>query len=155
MYNRVPTNDTELPEIRDAVDRGLSYDEFNRFIITPFIIGQCIIQLKTGKYDGSEGFNSNHLINGGHRLHVFLFVLFNCIIVHGHTHRDILVSTIIFIPRDLRASLCKMIIIEAFLCLMLFVSCLIMLLCIYVTTFYIHLTGNLDVFKIIPHICAV
>ena len=72
MYNSVPTNDSELTEIQDVIDRGISYDEFNRFRITPFIIGQCIIHPKTGKDDGSEGFNSNHLINGGHRLHVFL-----------------------------------------------------------------------------------
>ena len=79
----------------------------NRFRITPFIIEQCIIQLKTGKHDGSEGFNSNHLINGGHRLHVFLSLLFNCMIVHGHIPKDLLVSTIISIPKDMRASLCK------------------------------------------------
>ena len=85
LYNSVPTNDSELTEIQDVIDRGISYDEFNRFRITPFIIEQCIIQLKTGKYDGSEGFNSNHLINGGHRLYVFLSLLFNCMIVHGHT----------------------------------------------------------------------
>ena len=70
MYNSVPTNDIELTEIQDVIDRGISYDEFNRFRITPFIIAQCITQLKTGKDAGSEGFNSNHLINGGHRLHV-------------------------------------------------------------------------------------
>ena len=107
MYNSVPTNDIELTEIQDVIDRGISYDEFNRFRITPFIIEQCIIQLKTGKHDGSEGFNSNHLINGGHCLHVFLSLLLNCMIVHGHTPKDLLASTIISIPKDMRASLCK------------------------------------------------
>ena len=107
MYNSVPTNDIELTEIQDVIDRGISYDEFNRFRITPFIIYQCIIQLKTGKHDGSEGFNSNHLINGGHRLYVLLSLLFNCMIVHGHTPKDLLASTIISIPKDMRASLCK------------------------------------------------
>ena len=28
-------------------------------------------------------------------------------IVHGHTPKDLLTSTIIFIPKDMRASLCK------------------------------------------------
>ena len=52
-------------------------------------------------------FNSNHLINGGHRLHVFLSLLFNCMIVHGHTPKDLLPSTIISITKDTRTSLCK------------------------------------------------
>ena len=106
LYNSVPTNDSELTEIQDVIDRGISYDEFTRFRITPCIIGQCIIQLKTGKDGGSEGFNSNHLINGGHRLLVVLSLLFNCMMVHGHT-RDLLASTIIYIPKDMRTSLCK------------------------------------------------
>ena len=38
LYNSVPTNDSELTEIQDVIDRGISYDEFNRFTITPFII---------------------------------------------------------------------------------------------------------------------
>ena len=59
MYNSVPTNNSELTVIPDVVHRGISYAEFNRFRITPFIIGQRIIQLKTRKDDGSEGFNSN------------------------------------------------------------------------------------------------
>ena len=59
------------------------------------------------EYDGSEGFNSYHLINGGHRLLVVLSLLFNCMILYGHTHRDLLASAIISIHTDMRASLCK------------------------------------------------
>ena len=44
LYNSVPTNDIELTEIQDVIDRGISYDEFNRFRTTLFIIVQCIIQ---------------------------------------------------------------------------------------------------------------
>ena len=47
LYNSVPANSIELTEIPDVIDRGISYDDFNRFRITLFIIGQCIIQLKT------------------------------------------------------------------------------------------------------------
>ena len=127
MYNSVATNDSELIETQDVINRGISYDEFNRFRITPFIIGQYIIQLKTGKDDGSEGFNFYHLINGGHRLHVFLSLLFNCKIVHGHTPKDLLAFTIISIPKDMRVSLCKS---DNYRGISLqFVRCLIMLLC--------------------------
>ena len=33
LYNSVPTSDIELTEIKDDIDRGISYDEFNRFSI--------------------------------------------------------------------------------------------------------------------------
>ena len=106
-YNTSFSRTNAQTEIQDVIDRGISYDKFNRFRITTFIIGQCIIQLKTRKDDDSEGFNSNHLINGGHHMHILLSLLFNCMIVHGHTPKDLLTSTIISIPKDMRAALCK------------------------------------------------
>ena len=38
---------------------------------------------------------------------MFLSLLFNYMIVYGHTPRDLLASTIISIPNDMRASLCN------------------------------------------------
>ena len=32
LYNSIPTNDSELTEIQDVIDRGISYDEFKRLI---------------------------------------------------------------------------------------------------------------------------
>ena len=129
-----------MTEIKDDVDRWISYDQFNQFRITPFIIGHCIKQLKTGKNNGSESFNSNNLINGGYRLHVLLYLLFNCMMpgtvyytsIHCHTPRNLLASTVIPIPEDMGASLCKRNNYGAVLCAMSFVRYLIMLLCIYV-----------------------
>ena len=43
--------------------------------VTPSIIAQCIQQFKKGKGDGNYGFTSDHLIYGGHRLHVLLSIL--------------------------------------------------------------------------------
>ena len=52
------------------------------------------------KDDGSIGFNSNHLLYGGRRLHVLLSLLFNLMLIHGYTPVDLLQSSIISIPKD-------------------------------------------------------
>ena len=74
-------------------------------IITPNIICTCITRLKPGKDDGDLGFKSDHLINGGRRLHVVLSLLFNSMIIHGYTPDTLLKSTIVSIPKDYKASL--------------------------------------------------
>ena len=77
IYSKVPTDDIEMAQIRDAIDKSLKRDR--QVIITPAIIKQCILRLKSGKDDGDLGFKSDHLINGSHRLHVVLSLLFNVI----------------------------------------------------------------------------
>lgn len=107
LYNSVPTSDHELSDIRSIVDSGMNSEEVNRYQVTPVIIEQCIKQLKSGKNDGNCGFNSNHLINGGIRLHTILSLLFNVMLMHGYNAKELIVSSIISIPKDLKSSLCK------------------------------------------------
>ena len=78
-------------------------------IVTPELICHCIHvgKLKPGKGDGSEGFRSDHLINAGKSLNVLLVLLFRAIAIHGHYPHNLLVSTIISIPKDLKSSLCN------------------------------------------------
>ena len=57
-------------------------------VVTPSIIAQCIQQLKKGKGDWNCGFTSDHLIYGGHRLHVLLSILFNVMLQHGYNAKD-------------------------------------------------------------------
>ena len=71
IYSKVPTDDIEMAQIRDAIDTSLKRDR-QSVIITPSIIKQCILRLKFGKDDGDLGFKSDHLVNGNHRLHVVL-----------------------------------------------------------------------------------
>ena len=75
--------------------------------MTPELICHCIGKLKPGKGDGSEGFRSDHLINAGNSLNVLLSLLFRAMVIHGHYPRNLLVSTIISIPKDLKSSLCN------------------------------------------------
>ena len=55
----------------------------------------------------SIGFNLNHLLYGGKRLHVLSSLLFNFMLKHDYTTVDLLQSSIISIPKDLKASLCN------------------------------------------------
>ena len=89
------------------------------------------------------------------KLHVFLSLLFNCMIVHRHTRKDVLASTTISIPKDMRASLCKSYNyrgISLFNAICKVFDYVIMYLC---DDFYIHLNCNLDLNKIIPLFYAV
>ena len=42
-------------KLQEDVDIGISYDEFNRFILTPFVIGHCIKGLNQEKMTGING----------------------------------------------------------------------------------------------------
>ena len=104
IYSKVTTDDIEMAHIRDAIDKSLKRDR-QSVIITPAIIKQCILRFKSGENDGDLGFKSDHLINGSHRLHVVLSLLFNVMINHGYTPDVLLKSTIVSIPKDPKVSL--------------------------------------------------
>ena len=62
-------------------------------------------QHNKSKDDGNHGFKSDHLIKGGHRLYTYLSILFNAMIRHGYNQRELLLSSIISIPKDIKSSL--------------------------------------------------
>ena len=73
--------------------------------MTSDIIAQCIKRLKRSKSDGNYSFKSDHLINGGKRLHMLLSMLFKSMLIHGYNANDLVLSSIISIPKDIRSSL--------------------------------------------------
>ena len=73
--------------------------------MTSDIIAQCIKRLKRSKRDGNYGFKSDHLINGGKRLHIVLSMLFKSMLIHGYNANNIVLSSIISIQKDIRSSL--------------------------------------------------
>ena len=97
-----------------------------RCFITNTIIKQCILRLKSGKDDGVLGFKSDHLINGNHRLHVVLSLLFNVMINHGYTP-DVYENQLSYQFQKILRYHCQIEInIEEFHCLIVFVNYLIM-----------------------------
>ena len=63
-------------------------------------IQKLVSQLKSGKHDGSGGVVSDCLLHASHKLTVFLSMLFKMIAVHSHIPDDLLVGTMVPLPKD-------------------------------------------------------
>lgn len=63
-------------------------------------ITTCVRLLNFDKNDGFLGLSTNHLKHGTHRLHTLLSVLFTAMLQHGHVPPDMLISTIVPIPKN-------------------------------------------------------
>ena len=99
----MPTSDSDLSNIKNTlVERLLPSEVSNLDHVTPELICHCIGKLKPGKGDGSEGLRSDHLINAGKSLNVLLSLLSRAIVIHGNYPRNLLVSTVISIPNNLK-----------------------------------------------------
>ena len=85
LYNSVKTSEKEYCELHSAIADGVTSLEVSDYQVKPYIIEHCIKRLKHNKDDGSIGFNSNHLLYGGKRLHVLLSLLFNVMLMYGYT----------------------------------------------------------------------
>ena len=97
----MPTSDEELQHLNGIIDNGISDFKEQGMFSTPDLIHKSILQLKKSKDDGNVGFKSDHLINGGHCLHAFLSILFS----HGYNARDLRISSILSISKDMNSSL--------------------------------------------------
>ena len=106
LYNSVFISDDELQHLNCIIDNGISDFKEQGMFSTPDLIHKSILQLKKSKDDGNVGLKSDHLINGGgHCLHVFLSILFNVMITHGYNVRDLRISSILSINKDIKFSL--------------------------------------------------
>ena len=61
--------------------------------------------LKSGKNDGNLGYYTDHLINGTQKLHVHISLLLTSMVTHAFTPTEMLLSTIVPIPKDTRKSI--------------------------------------------------
>ncbi len=106
LYNSVPTSDDELDDITRLINNGVVNESYDNIKFSVDVITKCIRRIKSGKSDGNMGFDSDHLLNGTSKLCYMISVLFNVMIMHGHSAQDLLYSTIVSIPKNKRASLC-------------------------------------------------
>ena len=108
LFTSVPTSQFELKQVHTAINDGIrSNDTIDDVYIPVNAITKCVDKLKAGKSDGGQGFDSDHLINGTPKLFNILCMLFNCMIRHGYTANDLLYSSIVSIPKNMRGSLCS------------------------------------------------
>ena len=106
LYNSVPTTESELYKINNTIKNHITNVDVDDAIM-PYIIETCTNKLKRGKDDGNHGFKSDHIINGSKKLFLYLSLLFRTMLVRGYNLSDLLLSTIISIPKGLKGSLSK------------------------------------------------
>ena len=89
------------------IAKGIKLETMDTVHISHNCIIKSIKKLNAGKSDGNLGFDSDHIIHACNRLHIMISMLFNMMLCHGHTPSDLLAATIISIPKDAKASLCR------------------------------------------------
>ena len=78
---RLPTDDNYLSSLHDARNNEINNDSM--IVITPEIVKMGTKKLKPGKDGGNISLKSDHLLPGGHQLHVVLSMFFNTMLIHG------------------------------------------------------------------------
>ena len=78
---------------------------YNNHTVNVNMISCGIRSLKSGKKDGNKGLCTNHVLYGTTMLEVKLSFLFTSMLTHAVTPHDLLMSTVIPIPKNKRKSL--------------------------------------------------
>ncbi len=107
LYNSVPYNKQKMSVLKQDIDHQILYEHNqcqSHFIHVADVI-DIVKSLKADKHDGNKGHYSNHITNGTHRLHCYVSLLFDSMISHGFVSKDLLLSTLIPIPKNKRKSL--------------------------------------------------
>ena len=98
LYTSVSFDEDEINQNRLDVNSNISGIDFN-CIIGSTDIKAAIMKLKAGKNDGDLGLSSDYFIHACNELSVHIAFLFSGLIVHGFAPNDMLVSTVIPIPK--------------------------------------------------------
>lgn len=105
IYTSAPTQTNELNEIFNDVHSLLSDSaDRNALGINVYDIKKAFRKLNKGKGDGQNS-SSNHFIYASHKFQVIFSILMKCMLSHGYTPNDLLVSMLVSIPKDNKASL--------------------------------------------------
>ncbi len=88
--------------ITNVCNRALCRSEHT---ITVDDVSSAIHRLKANKADGVEAASSDTFINGCSELHIHLARLFNIMIIHGISPHNMLISTLIPIPKNKKKSM--------------------------------------------------
>ena len=110
LYNSVQCNESEIDELNIAIqddsvlkceDGSCSFDHF----ITPETVKSAVRKLKVCKADANPLLSSDHILNACDDMFTHLSHLFNTMLSHCYTPSEMLLSTVVPIPKNLRKSL--------------------------------------------------
>ena len=109
LYNTVSYNENDMSELYNYIDERISCicckgECYHSHVTTVNEVEKAISHLKQGKSDGDICYSTDHIINGTNLLNIYLSLLFSSMITHGVTPREILLSTVVPIPKNKRKS---------------------------------------------------
>jgi len=114
LYNCVSYDARQMATLKDELCQNIEKHDGSRYdgtevckehTITFNDVSECVKLLNRGKHDGHRGHFSDHIMNGTTRLYVYLALLFDSMVSHGHVPQYLLLSTLVPIPKNKRKSL--------------------------------------------------
>ena len=113
-YNVVSYNDVDMNALQADVDQAIINAceqcshccTYHTHDISASEVAEAIIRLKQSKRDGSSEVMSDHLLFACDSLNLYLALLFTMMLRHGVAPNDMLIGTIIPIPKGRWANLC-------------------------------------------------
>ena len=85
--------------------KSMNCDDVYNSLVNVVDIIDIVKSLKSGKSDGNAGMYSDHFINGTDTLFYYISVLFNIMLIHAVSPHDMLVGTMVPIPKGNRLNL--------------------------------------------------
>ncbi len=100
LYNSVPSEKLLMDDIKNQIKENLMVYNDNTHTVTVHEMKNAIHKLRGEKADGNAGLWSNHVIYAPEQFVVHLSILASAMISHGYNPQDLLVGTIISLPKD-------------------------------------------------------
>ena len=98
LLNSLPSPETEMValhnDIKTSIKERCCPQSADREV------AQAVTHNKLGKSDGHVGHCSDHIKYGSEKLFIFISLLFNSMFMHGYSPHNMLISTIVPIPKN-------------------------------------------------------
>ncbi len=107
LYNSVPSDMDELKAIKEKIRIDLQRYHSNEHVITVNEMKEAILMLQDDKSEGDGVLWSNHITYALASLSVHLSMFLTGIIIHGYNPYDLLMGTIISLPKDKHGNICS------------------------------------------------
>ena len=103
IFQSCPSSISDIHMLHKRVNDKFIQENVEKICVTD--MEKAFTRLKFSKSDGNHCCNSYHFKFAPKRLVVLFSLLFECILYHGYTSEDLLYSTIVSIPKDVRGNL--------------------------------------------------
>ena len=99
LYTSVPSSDDSISSLNDQITQLLPQKLTGELTVSVTDVEKALSKLKAGKSDGFLNLTSDNIKYAPKRLHVWLALLFNSMLVHGFSPQSLLIGTMTPIPK--------------------------------------------------------